>query len=474
MGKRAQKGTKINSRDNNISTSNNKVTCTSKTSKKEERYKTPKNLGNKFAKTVKRFGNSLSSAFKKLSDHRVKGKIKYNPSHFMWSIILMYTLHLGSRRQFREERKTKTFLKNLLNLSKTNELTIADPDTINNFLMKLPAEKLALLPSFLVKDLIRRKSLNYSRLYCHFTIALDGTGVNSFSKRHCEYCLTSTNKATGKTYYYHKVLAAKLVTRDGYAFSIEDEFIENPYEFPTKQDCEYNSFLRLAPRLKEAFPRMKFCLLLDGLFCNAPIFKICEDYGWKYIITFKAGSIPTLYEAAHKKKQNNLENRRTNSLQNKEQSFAWATDMQYKSFQLSAIYCHEKVRKKDGSLKVTDFVWVTNFDVDRSRVITLANQGGRLRWKIENEGFNAQKTGGYKLEHSYSLNENAAKCYYYLLQIAHFFNQIMVKGSLFVNFKKQMGSIKNYARRLAEHLRNLLIEDDIVNDNAFQIRLNSS
>jgi hypothetical protein len=40
-----------------------------------------------------------------------------------------------------------------------------------------------------------------------------------------------------------------LVTTDGLAFSVMTEFIENPGEKPTKQDCELKAFYRLADRL---------------------------------------------------------------------------------------------------------------------------------------------------------------------------------------------------------------------------------
>ncbi len=133
--------------------------------------------------------------------------------------------------------------------------------------------------------------------------------VYPFSERHCPYCLTRTRN--GKTTYYHPVLEAKLVTPNGFAFSIMTEFIENPGENPTKQD------------------------------------------------------------------------------------------------------------------------WITNFNVKRPNVITLANEGGRLRWKIENEGFNVQKNGGYRLEHAYTRNATASKVFYYLLQIAHIIAQLMERGSLF-------------------------------------------
>jgi hypothetical protein len=54
---------------------------------------------------------------------------------------------------------------------------------------------------------------------------------------------------------------------------------------------------------------------------------------------------------------------------------------------------------------------VTNRSVCLDNVVPLANEGGRLRWRIENEGFNVQKNGGYNLEHAYTKNEHGMKIY---------------------------------------------------------------
>lgn len=91
---------------------------------------------------------------------------------------------------------------------------------------------------------------------------------------------------------------------------------------------------------------------------------------------------------------------------------------------------------------------MTNLEINSSNFEEIA-KGGRLRWKIENEGFNMQKNGGYRLEHAYSLNPNAIKNFYFLLQIAHILNQLMEKGSLLKNkLLKVFGSIKNFSAAL--------------------------
>jgi hypothetical protein len=83
------------------------------------------------------------------------------------------------------------------------------------------------------------------------------------------------------------------------------------------------------------------------------------------------------------------------------------------------------------------FEYVTNIEPDRENVISLT-AGGRLRWKIENEGFNTQKCGDYELEHKYCRNSyTGMKNYYTLLQIAHLINQLVEKSKFVTTLRKE-------------------------------------
>ena len=87
---------------------------------------------------------------------------------------------------------------------------------------------------------------------------------------------------------------------------------------------------------------------------------------------------------------------------------------------------------------------MSNVWLRQNNIVELANEGGRLRWKIENEGFNVQKTGGYNLGHAYANPENGIKVYYFVLQIAHMLMQLPDKGSLLCRaFPRGLGSVKN-------------------------------
>jgi len=59
-----------------------------------------------------------------------------------------------------------------------------------------------------------------------------------------------------------------------------------------------------------------------------------------------------------------------------------------------------------------------------------------LRWKIENEGFNNQKNGGYQLQHKYSRNNlTAIQNYYQCMQIGHLINQVVELSKRFKQLK---------------------------------------
>ena len=97
--------------------------------------------------------------------------------------------------------------------------------------------------------------------------------------------------------------------------------------------------------------------------------------------------------------------------------------------------------KQPSQTKTTRFRWITNLTLKDKQVIELANQGGRIRWKIENEGFNVQKNGGFGLEHAYTTHPIASKVFYLLLQIAHLIAQLIERGSFFAGHFRQVWAL---------------------------------
>ena len=358
-------------------------------------------------------------------------------------------------------------------------------DTLEATFSNLETDSIQGVVTGMTETLIRKKVLyRYRLLGIYFIVAIDGTGTIRFSRRHCPYCLTRTQN--GKTFYSHPVLEAKLVTSNGFAFSLMSEFIENPNEKATKQDCELKAFYRLAERLKTRFPRLPILLSMDGLFAGGPTFDLCQSYGWKFMIVLKDDDLPSVNEEFDALSKLQPENRlawRTGKEAQIKQVFRWVDDIPYvdslkKEHTLSAIECLENKPDKEGQKKTTKFKWVTNCHVSCKNVTILSNDGGRMRWKIENEGFNVQKKGGYELEHAYTNNPNSAKVFYLLLQIAHLLAQLLYKATLLKrDFPGGFGSAKNLAFRLLEAWRNArMTQVDIAQtlQKRFQIRFDSS
>lgn len=421
-------------------------------------------------KTIKHFFPEYRSWLKSMKDPRNKNMLTYELPAMIWVGVLLFLLKLGARRQLNYEFESEEMVKNVEVLAKEKIERIPHDGTLEYLLERLSPVELCWLRTNMVNSLIRKKCLNKYRLLGSYLIAIDGSGYLTFKDKHCEHCL-KVEKDGKVLYYRHPVLEAKLVMSNGMAFSIETEFIENPDRRVAIQDCELKAFQRLAERLKRSFPQLKICLLLDGLYANQPVIDLCNKNRWKYIITFKEGSMPEVYKEYETLKKLSKENCGEYEEEKIKQRYYWATDvLQYKdTLNVNVLECIETKKGKEKK-----FVWLTNFSINESNFMEIGG-GGRLRWKIENEGFNTQKNGGYGLEHPYSEHIVALKNFYLLLQIAHIISQLMEKGSLLVDeVKKAFGSIRNLSRRLLESLRTSVfnpIDIQSIESSRFQIRL---
>jgi hypothetical protein len=262
------------------------------------------------------------------------------------------------------------------------------------------------------------------------------------------------------------VLEAKLVTCDGHAISLASEWIENPTGNFDKQDCERKAFVRLAEKLKKQYPRLPVCILADGLYPYENAFKTCEENGWKFIFVLQADSLKTVQEdLVLTRRKNPVRDCYTvkNGWLIKEE-YRFQTDIEYhKKYTLNWVQYLEtryKMRQKESKTplpppETSCFEYVTNIKPDRENVREIG-YGGRLRWKIENQGFNTQKCGDYQMEHKFCRKSyNGLKNYYTLLQIAHAINQLIEKGKCVTAILKLRP--KETLRNLWNKLKNYMI-----------------
>jgi len=409
--------------------------------------------------TFHHFFGQVSDAFGSVRDSRDSHRIRYPSASLLFAGVLLFLFRLRARREVALK------LRNGPSAAKFLELFGVDSfphgDTLNAYFSTLRPSEVQEIPSGMVETLIRKEVLMSSRLQdTYYVIAIDGTGTVTYSHRHCPHCLTQSREDT--TIYYHCVLEAKLVTPNGFCFSLMSEFIENP----SKQDCELRSFYRLAKKLHRRFPRLPIALSLDALYAARPVFDLCRHYGWAFMITLKDKDLPTVHRefcVLTKLQPENKLRRHTGNKADVLQEFRWVNDIdlsdsQKKTRTLSVLQCVESTPTKTGDLSVHTFKWVTNLRVTADNVTELASNGGRIRWKVENEGFNTQKNGGFELGHAFSNNPTSAKVFHLLLQAAHIVDQLIEKGSLLNQLLPGgIGSGRHLAFRLLEAWRNAVL-----------------
>jgi|GEM_PF-292284 len=229
-------------------------------------------------------------------------------------------------------------------------------------------------------------------------------------------------KHCGNTSWFHNVLEARLVTSNGFSLSIATEWIENSEFGYDKQDCELKAFIRLSEKIKKTFPQLSICIVVDGLYANKALFDRCDQMDWPYIVAFKKGNLLSVWTEVKSLIKITQDNTAYKSFEDGKitENYTWINSIAYGDHTIHWVKCREKKppcpKNKTG---ITNFVYISSFEIDIKNYRALV-EAGRLRQKIENEGFNTQKNLGYNMTHKYSrVSELAYKNYYQSLQIAH-------------------------------------------------------
>lgn len=240
---------------------------------------------------------------------------------------------------------------------------------------------------------------------------------------------------------------------------------------------------------------MSICVILDSLYAAGPAFEALNAARMQWIVVFKEGALPQVWEYAQwvdkhlhvektwvEEEEDIIEQRQARNHQQrlrrekprheqrrvvKTVRYAWKNQLEHidgeRTFNM--LSCGEE---KDGEEKC-DYTWLVSDGLNLcEETVKPLSVAGRCRWKIENEGNNVQKNGGYRLEHLYSRDEVSMKIWHTILDIAHIINQLIERGSLIV--AKSFGSIRDIAVRMFEHFRYRVFRKSL-NPARIQIRL---
>lgn len=417
------------------------------------------NFFREFIRITKHFFPELIERLRKTKDHRHISYVTYLPEVILIQMIMKNILNLGTMRQMTERLNNDDCIANVAKIAGVELEELPHYDTINDFLSGLDLEELETIRTYMVRELLKKRSLEDFRIDGkYWGIILDGTGLYSFREKHCEHCLrrTHTDEKTGETttIYMHHVLEAKLVVGD-MVLSIGSEFIENESEDVSKQDCELKAFRRLCERIKKVYPRLPVCIMGDSLYACEGVFKLCDDYKWRYLIRFKEGRIKSIASEFGVLKPSR-----------DEKGITWVNEISYNDRFVNLF--EGTIEQADRSIRTYTFITSLYLTRKKSEHYLAV---GRSRWKIENEGFNTQKNIRYYIEHVNSENYNAMKAHYLITQIADIIMQLYEKGCKVLKLVKK--TVKEISSDLLEAIRTRrLTAEDIQSVNLMQIRLN--
>ena len=413
-------------------------------------------------KVQNKYVPNLMEMFAAVKDSRNQSYIKYDVKTMIAQIYFKGIAGIESMQEMTRVFNDENAVANIYSFieSKAQEM-LPHGVTENEFLENLNPEELEKIQAEIVRTLIRRKTFNDARFLQQWIVIIDATELDESFVQKNEYYITRTyNRGTDNEFVksHRSVLEAKIYFGDNLVCSIASEPIENSDEYLNqsddviKQDCEQKAFYRLAAKIKKLYPRLPIIILADGLYVSEPVMKTILDYGWNYIIRYKEGSAKSIA----------AEFRALPEIEKVGSRIKYQNQIMYHDLDVNLIYFTEKKKEK-----TTEFAWITSIEITKKNAEKLAFTG-RLRWKIENQGFNRQKHWQGNLEHACSWDKTAQRNHYLIEQIADFIKQ------LYEYFYLEKKGIKKKQKNISSELlasfgRQLITTEDtnkILNESA--------
>ena len=375
----------------------------------------------------------LNQWFAALPDPRRQELCVYRATHIWWAGTLMFLMRAGSRNAFDQNRNSGHAPSNMghwCGQTKDDPRFDGEPritcsDNVTRHLNRVSDVLVQDIPTAMTGKLLKQRMFDDCRILgSWYPLIVDGT-----VRELCRKGFSEDGKSGGRARKrYRYVLQCGLLGPDNTLFPLLYEHADMHDPETEKEDCEIKAFYRLAKRLKRQFPRMKFCIIADSLYCAATVADLCDQYHWKYVVTLKEGRQPCLWDEVLRLLPLSTSNvvRTWTGQDGKEglRDFRWVADLV-----LGRKPCTVVLSGEFTGAEGTLYVYATNFLVTRDRVLEIIPATGRERHHIE-DYFNTGKNNGIGLGHVFCASLNASKNFFSLMQIAWILWTIICHGCL--------------------------------------------
>jgi len=380
--------------------------------------------------------NTIRNVFSGSSQQPAKPPTKANNISLvecMMSGLAIFSLKYKSLLQFEkdkaEEKLTRFNIKSLYGIEKVPCDTYLRERLDDSKIISL------IRPAFsaLFKLLQRGKVLeNWKFLDNKYLVSLDASGFFSSNQIKCNYCCVKvSNKGTDKesTLYHHQMLVGSVVSpnmKQVLPICFEPIIKEDGSK---KNDCERNGAKRWLELFRNSHPQLPTIIVADGLYSNAPFIRDLQDKRCSFIITAKEDDHKYLYDYFWAGDGEDIGQFESYYIKNKVRyngKYRFMKNVPLNEtnhgLKVNVLYYEELDTKKN---KTTKWLWVTDMLITRKNARFIM-QGGRARWKIENETFNTLKNQGYNFEHNFGHGyQGLSNVFAGLMLLAFYIDQIL-------------------------------------------------
>ncbi len=371
-----------------------------------------------------------------ISDNRNQDLITYSKQSIMLSALALFLFRMASGNNYDvithddDEKYSKT---NMAKWIGAPEDRVPVIKTIEKFLKNLDEKSVNDLMIAFFQSLQKSKFFHQHPqiMPSHFfLLSADCVHTHTYNQPHhtdehgnndCNCCLKRVyDKGTEnkKTRWLHHTLVFCFVFMGGlkipiYHYPIHAKQVvnvESASEDKHKQECELVALKVALPMIRQAFPKMKIVLLLDGLYANRPMIRLAKDHRCEYIIVRKDGCLTSLGEDCDG--QAKLANHKKNYTKRSqtphrgdfiERKYEWfnSVDIGEGVEDLTTnVLRFWETRTKDGETKSYKCEWLFSWKLSATTCESSARQA-RTRWQ-EEDVFNTLKNRGFNLKHDYS------------------------------------------------------------------------
>lgn len=401
----------------------------------------------------------LSELFEQIEDRRQTGKVDYRLHDCLMSALAMMFFQDPSLLSFRRRMEDPLQCGNLRALFAIQ--AIPQDSALRECLDAVATE--AINPGFeiFLKRLQRGNQLAaYRFLDAYYLIGLDGSQYFSSEKIHCPGCLT--HKGTrGPLRYSHQILQAVILNPHlRQVLPLAPEAVANT-DGRRKQDCELAAAKRILAKIRASHPKLPIIITADGLYSNQPVVEALKKAAMSFILVAKPADHKLLFEWVQELSGLGQSGElQLIDAKGRRHLYRWLNQVPLNgSKDADAVNFFEYYLMVDQKATYHNS-WVTDLVVSKDNVVELV-QGGRARWKIENETFNTLKNQGYHIEHNFGHgSQNLSMNFFVLNLLAFAIHQILELCDLNYQYcRSRFSSRQEYWNNLRVANRLLLYND---------------